>query len=361
MPRGYLDTTHIDFPPGFDEAYVRRLANRVGVRFERVLQLINARLVAASSAADPLVAALAYFTPEPDKTADPADAFELEEEDEYGLARPEVGEPPRGYLLPFRRYRKAMGLTEDSLEDADEARILGEVDKFLRTFQRGLVRNVFARFWGTDEPYVDPRRTAVRSPGFAGVGTGDNVFGGFFPDGQAVPAGYTHYHRDTAANRAALIRAMRAKLARWHPGPYDLAGSEAEVAAIVALGPNGGFTKATADLILRAQGVAAALVDNNRYVGVFDDDVRVWIGRPELGVSPNFAVFKTYGDFDQRNPLAIRYDPKFGRGIDVKYRDLYPLANAQMRQRYGVGVGDRVGAALARIADAGGYVAPVLV
>jgi len=361
MPRGYLDTSHIDFPVGLDQTYVTNLENRVGVSFARVLALIDGRLATASANVDPLVAATASFTPGVSTEIPATDSFSLEEEDEYGLARPELGEAPKAHMLPFRRYRKAIGFTEEFLDAATEPQILRQVDTFLRTFTRGLTTNVLTRFWSADEVYVD-RGTVTKSPGYAGSGTGDNVFSATYPEGTAIPAGYTHYYRDTAANRAALIRSMRDRLAKWHAAPFDLVGSAAEIAAIMALGEAGGFVRATSDLILRAQGVAAANVDNARYVGVFDNDIRVWLGRNELGTSPNFAVFKSYGDFDVRNPIAIRYDPVFGRGIDIQYRDLYPLANAFMRQRYGAGVGNRVGAALARIdAAAGAYIAPTLV
>lgn len=356
MPRGYLDTTRIDFPIGVDEAYIRGLENERGVSWERVLQLIDTRLQAASRIADPLVAAIARFTTEAAITPPSVNQFELEEENEYGVPRPELTEPPRGHMLPFRRYAKAIGFTEEGLEEITEAEVLRQIDTFLNTFVRGLTLKVLRRFTSGAEEYVD-RKTNGLSPGFAGSGTGDLIFQGTYPDGTALPGGYTHYYRDTAANLEALLHSMRARLARWHAGPFDLVGSELEIAAVAALGD---FTKATSDLILRAQGVAAANVDNSRYVGVFGDDVRVWIGRLEFGTEPNLAMFKTYGDFNVRNPIAIRYDAGFGRGIDIRYRAMYPLANAFMRQRYGVGVNDRTAAALARIDAAGNYVAPAI-
>lgn len=359
MPKGYLDTTHIDFPIGLDEAYVRGLETPRGVSFERVLALIDERLRAASTIVDPLVAALAYFTTQAAIAIDSPTLFELEEEAEYVLTRPDLAEPVRGWLLPFRRYQKAMGFTEQGLEETTEAEIIRQIDSFLATFIRARSLKVLRRLFSAGEEYVD-RTTTATSPGFAGSGTGDNAFVTPYPDGTALPGGYTHYYRDTAANRATMISTMRDQLARWNPGPFDLFGSATEIAAISALGEAGGFTKATSDLILRAQGVAAANVDAVRYVGVFGDDVRVWHGRLELGSEPNFAVFKSYGDLNPRNPIAIRYDETFGRGIDLQYRSLYPLENSFMRQRYGVGAGDRVGAALARVDDAGGYVAPTI-
>lgn len=356
MPRGYLDTTHIDFPPNVDEAYLRGLENERGMSWESALQTISTRIQAASQVVDPLVAALAYFTPDAVVSAPYGESFDLEEENEYGLVRPEVAEPPRGQMLPLRRWAKSIGLTEQGLEEITEAELVRQLDAFLLTFTRGLTLRIFRRLTSAAEEYVDRKTTSV-SPGFAGSGTGDNVFSGTYPDGTALAGGYTHYYRDTAANLALALATMRDQLARWHPGPYDLIGSQAQIAAVMALA---GFTKATSDLILRAQGVAAANVDNARYVGVYGDDVRVWIGRLEWGSSANLTMFKTYGDFSARNALAIRYDDRFGRDIDIKYRAAYPLDQAIMRRRFGIGVSDRTAAANLYVAASGSYTAPTI-
>jgi len=356
MPRGYLDTTHLDFPPNVDEAYVRGLQNERGMSWETALQTIDTRIQAASRVVDPLVASLVYFTPEAVVDSPFASMFDLEEEDEYGLARPEVAEPPRGQMLPMRRFRKALGLTEEKLEEITEAELVRQIDAFLLTFTRGLTLQVFRRLTSAAEEYVD-RKTSAVSPGFAGSGTGDNVFAGTYPDGTALAGGYTHYYRAATADLATTLGTMRDQLARWHAGPYDLIGSAAQIAAVMALT---GFTKATSDLILRAQGVAAANVDAARYVGVYGDDIRVWIGRLEWGSSANLTMFKTYGDFNPRNPLAIRYDERFGRDIDIQYRAFYPLANAFMRRRYGIGVSDRTAATNLYVAGSGSYTAPTI-
>jgi hypothetical protein len=259
-------------------------------------------------------------------------------------------------MLPYRKYFKALGFTEQGLEEMTRAQMLNQVDSVLLGFYRGGVLKVLERLFSDDEVYVD-EKTTTTSPGFAGSGSGDNAFTGTYPDGTALPGGYTHYHRDTTANRVALAKAMRDKLKRWHPGPYDFVGSQAEVDAIAA---SADFVAAESDLILRAQGVAAARVPAERYVGVFDKDVRVWHGRLELGSSANFSVFKTYGDFDARNPLKWRYSERFGRGLNVRFRSLFPLDNAICRQRFGVGVGDRTAATLAAIAASGAYTEPTI-
>lgn len=355
MPRGILDTTWINFPPNVDEAYIRGLSTPRGVSFQRVLALIDQRLRAFAATADPLVAALVSFTDAADVDGSGPTAFELEEETEYGLPRPELGER-RGHMLPFRKYAKALGFTEEGLYETTEAEILRQVDNMLLTFTRGRTLTVLRRLFSDDEYFVD-RKTTTVSPGFAGSGTGDNVFGGTYPDGTALPDPYTHYFRDTVANADVAADAMIALLERWHPAPYDMVGGSA---AIDAIASETGFVASGSPLIRPAAGTAEALVDSSRFIGVYANKVRVWSSRLELGAEPHMAIFKTYGNFDPRNPLRVRIDPRFGRGAEVKFRSFFPLDQAVMRARWGVGVGDRTAATLARLAASGNYEDPTI-
>lgn len=350
MVKGLLDTTSIDFPPNIDQAYVRGLTTPRGVNFVNLLTQIDARLRAFAATADPLIAALVSFTTS--STADDASptAFELEEEVEYGLPRSEFAEV-RAHMLPFRRYAKALGFTEEGLFEMTEADVLRQVDNMLLTFSRGRMLHVLRRLFSDDEVFVDRKTTAV-SPGFAGSGTGDNEFGGSFPDGTAVPDPYTHYLRDTSANVDVAADAVIALLERWAPGPYDMIGGTVAVNAIMA---ETDFVQSGSALIRPAPAAAEALVDASRYVGVYGGKVRVWNARLEMGSSTHMAIFKTFGNFDSRNPLAIRTDPRFGRGVDVKYRSFFPLDQAIMRARWGVGVNNRTAAGLVRLAASGAY------
>lgn len=357
MPRGYLDTTWLDFPPNVDQNYIRTLTTARGVSFTRVLQLIDERLRAFASTADPLIAALASFTPDASVDGTTPTAFELEEETEYGLPRPDLAEK-RGHMLPFRRFAKALFFTEEYLfETATEADILQQVDNMLLTFSRGRMIHVLRRLFDDAQVYVD-RKTTSTSPGFAGSGSGDNVFEGTYPDGTALAGGYTHYFRDETTDADVVAKAMLVVLERWNQGPFDLIGSQTAIDMLKA--ETADWVGAGSALIRPSQTDAEALVDASRYAGVFAEKIRVWHPRLELGTNPHIAIFKTFGNFDARNPLAIRFDPRFGRGVDIKYRSFFPLDNAFMRARWGVGVKNRTGAALARLAASGSYTAPTI-
>jgi hypothetical protein len=356
MVYGYLDTRHIDFPQSIDPTYLASLQNARGVSFQSVLQQLDARLAAAGRTFDPLVASLIALSSDPVAETQAGGAFRAEEEPEYGVVAPQFIEPA-GHLNPIRRFQFNLGFTEDALEDMTERQILRQGDGVLRGVTRNQRVRALTRLFSADEVRVDRKSTAV-SPGFAGSGTGTNVFGQPYPDGTDTGAGYTHYVRDTQANLITRLVTERNRLAKWHPGPYDLATSGVMLDLIMA---DARFVKATPDLILRAQGDAAANVDPAQFVGVFDGDVRVWKAINELGTEPNIALFKSYGVNDARNPLVYRYDERFGRAPVIRFRSMYPLDNAIIRHRFDVGVhGDRVGAVLIRIAGSGAYVAPTL-
>lgn len=353
MPYGFLDTKYIDLPTNIDQAYLRGLTTQRGVSFANILTRLDARLSALNSTADPLVADLVRYTTEASIDGTTPTTFALEEENEYGLPRPEVAEV-RAAMLPIRRYAKSLGFTEDALEMMTESVIMNQFDSMAATFVRGARIKVLERLTSDAEVRIDRNSTAT-NPGFAGSGTGGNVFSGTYPDGTATPGGYTHYYRDTAANRAVVIKAARDRLRKWNPGPFDLIASQVEIDAIAALAD---FRWAESPLILRAQGVEAANVAAEDYVGVYDKNIRVRHALNEFGTSPNIVLFQTFGDFDARNPLAWRWDEAFGRGAVIRSRSLYPLDQAVIRQRFGVGTSNRTAAVNIRIDAAGSYVSP---
>lgn len=356
MVRGYLDTKFIDLPANIDANYLRGLTTARGLSFANLLTQLDARLRTINAAVDPLVSQLVSFTTDASTDDSMPTQFVLEEENEYGLPRPELAER-QAHMIPLRRYAKSLAFTEDFLEMATQPTILNQFDSMAATFVRGIKVKALERLTSIAEVRVDRGSTAV-SPGFAGSGTGTNVFTGTYPNGSALAGSYTLYYRDTAANLAAVIKAARNELRKWWPAPYDLIASQTQIDLIAALTD---FVPAESPLILRAQGVAAANVPADEFLGVYDKDIRVRHGQMEYGTEPNITLFKSFGAFSAQNPLVYRYDPDFGRGVVIRSRELYPLDQAVMRLRFGVGVKNRTAAANIRIAASGGYVAPVIV
>jgi hypothetical protein len=356
MPFGTLDTRFIDFPAGVDEAYLRGLKTRAGVSFEMLLREIDSRLAALNGSVDPLVASLIVPTTEITAEDVAAVAFEIQEQSEFTIARPQLAEGI-AHMLPLRKWDVATQFTEEGLEGVRITSLLNQVDSILLGYRALYRKQTLKRLFDNSEVRVDKKTTAT-SPGFAGSGTGTNVFSRPYPDGTALPGGYTHYARvaSDAASLKAGIKAGLNYMKKWHTGPFDLIANQTMIDAIVAFG-SPDFVTAGSALVRPASGVAEALVDPSKYVGVLFGEIRVQAAVTDYS-EDYISLFKSYGNLHPQNPLAWRYDELVGRNAFLRYRALYPLDQATVIQRFGVGVNNRVGAYLLRVAASGSYSAP---
>lgn len=346
MPFGMLDTTYIDFPPGVDVAYLRGLTTRAGVQFPRVLREIDSRLGALNGSIDELVAALMGVTTDVFADTSAPTPFEIDERGEYTVARPQFVEGS-AHMLPIRHFDVSIGFTEDGLEEMSLDRILLNVDSMVGGFRKIYRVRALQRLFSMLEVRVD-KKTTVTSPGYAGSGTGDNVFTRPYPDGTPLPGGYTHYYAVGGSTLAATLLAARDRLARWHPGPYDLVTNATQLALIKAINPGSaetGFVAAGTLLVRPAPDQPQVNVNEQIYEGVLFGNIRVRKPIDDL-TSAHVAIFKTYGQINRRNALVWRYDTLKGRNATLRYRNIYPLALATVKQSFGIGVGDRTAAVL---------------
>jgi hypothetical protein len=354
MPFGILDTSYIDFPPGVDATYVQGLQTRDGVDFARVVTEIDSRLGAANAALDEIVASM-IATPTTEISSDTTTpvAFKVNEKGEYTISRPQMQEGS-AVMLPLRGYDLSLEFTEDGLKKMSLAKILQNIDGAIMGIKRLQRLACFQRLFSIAEVRVD-RSTTATSPGFAGSGSGSNVFSSPFPDGTALSGGYTHYYRDTTANVAVVTKTALANLKRWQKGPFEMVGSQTAIDLVTADTTN--FVPANSDLIKPAQGDAQANVDPVKYIGVYMKEIKVRYALLET-TDPHLAIYKSNGSFAADNPLAWRYDPLYGKNAYVKTRSMYPLDQAVMMQWFGIGVNNRVSAALIKLSGSGNYTDP---
>jgi len=352
---GIGDTSsYIDWPINVDATYLRGLTTRSGLGFPELVGRLEAGLGAINSGFDPLVASLVYPTTSAVARGARTGGMQVQKRSQYTLARPQMTDRLAN-MLPIDDYEIALGFTEDGLRDISLDEFQTQVDGMVEAWERHHRRESLARLFSDAEVPVAAGTTAT-SPGMAGSGTGANAFTAMYPDGSTLPGGYTHYFRDTVANRAAVILTARDRLRKWAAGPYDLVGSETAIAAIVALGaPN--FVAAGSVLVRPAQGTAEAMVDAAQYVGVFGGDIRVHVALNDF-TDDVVAIYKSYGALNPNNALGWRWDEQYGRAVTVRSRELFPLAEAVSMQRFGVGVSNRTAAALIRFGAAGAYTAP---
>ena len=176
MPFGVLDTQYIDLPANIDTTFLEGLRTRSGYDFPALLRQLDSRLGSLNRSVDPLIAALlAPATVEDFADTTSPMAFVITERGEYTIARPQYVEG-QAHMLALRGYDVTLGFTEDGLEDLSIGRILTTVDSLFLGMRLLYRKEVMKRLFSDVEVRISVK-TVATSPGFAGSGTGGNVFG----------------------------------------------------------------------------------------------------------------------------------------------------------------------------------------
>lgn len=360
MAFGIIDTTYVDLPVGIDAAYVQGLETRSGLSVAEMIRMTDAAIAAINEGVDPLVADLCTPTSSSVGSVRGTSTKQVMRAGEYTLALPQQSSRV-GHMLPIEKFELGSGWTEDGLEEITMDAFREELEDTVSAFQRFYLVQALRRLFGSGEVPVG-ERTTVLSPGFAGSGTGNNVFTGVYPDGSALPGGYTHYAYTAPANLMAAIKTYVGRLSKWHPGPYEMIASPTALADVITQAGSA-FVPSGSVLIRAAQGTAEALVNPDDYVGVLNGNIKVRQAVESIGGTKHLSIFKTYGQFAAGNPLAWRYDPMKPKGRDAYLvsRALYPMADAIAQQWLGFGVNDRAAAVNIFIDTApGAYVDPTI-
>lgn len=361
MPFGLIDTTYIDLPAGIDEGYLRGLQTRSGLSVAEMIQRTDAAMTAVNAGADPLVAALSYRTASPTAAGRVTATKRVQRAGEYVYSNPQYV-ARKAHMLPVVDWDIVLGFTEDGLQRISMTAFEDELQGMVDAFGRLYLAEALNRLFSNAEVAVDQNTTAV-SPGFAGSGTGTNVFDGVFPNGETIGGGYTHYAFGTTdASIVTWLNTTIAQMERWIAPPYDLVASSTFIAALQAAAITAGtpIILSGSALIRLPDTQAEALVDQGQYMGVYGGKVRIRHGVTGFGDN-HAALFKTYGAYDERNPLAWRYDPLYGPDAFVRSNSYFPLAEAVAKQWLGFGVGNRTAASLFyRAGGAVAYVNPTI-
>ncbi|MGB3330438.1 MAG: hypothetical protein WBA46_15865 [Thermomicrobiales bacterium] len=348
MANGYLDSQNIDFATGQTESRLRNMQNRLGINFTEFIARVDAAITALNAPGG-LVSELCYRTSEDRKTGAYGGSKVFRRAAEYSPERPQKGEGS-GWLLPLYENEIALGFTRKALDVMQVSTFEGELATTMQAIERGQRADVLTRLFSDAELGLDNDGVGA-TPGFAGSGTGSNVYSGPVPPGVGT---LNMYQRVASTGLAGAVDSAVKWLQFFHGmGPFDLIGSASAIDLIMAL-PK--FTKA-GDLLVRAgSGTAEAVVDATKYVGVLNGNIRVRLPEAQLS-GDGVAIYKSYGNDNLENPLAWRYSDIWGPNAWVEDRELYPLANALVKQNFGVGVNHRAGAALIAVAASGTYAA----
>ncbi len=365
MPVGVSDLKQwAVLPPGWDAARLAQLELREGITYEQVVNDIAAALAMANAAllTDPILSGLISVTSDPTVEYRVGVSNGFKPHTEYSKGDPGRGKLT-GHMLPLWKFDRLLGWTWDFLRWARQKQLDGNIASAFEDLRNIWMQKNLERLFKME-------RESVGSSGysypFADGGTADSTYiPEHKPDrADAFSASHDHYLRLDGINQANLTTGVKHLWEHGHNPPFDLLVSQLDV---------GDWTNATnvdgyvprPDPLLR-YGTQADLANvGDDYLGAVETDYGAVRLRSNGRIPTNYwALYKTYGQRDQRNPLRV-YDGGMGAlgaqliaGEGIRQ---YPLEHAMLFFEFGIGVGeDRTAAVLALNAVAGDYVTPAI-
>jgi hypothetical protein len=368
MAIGPNDLQGVVIPSAWDGGELTRLTLADGTTYQEILTDISAAVqlfnqAIAQSELAPLMSPTADAQIEYGQGA--GNAFE----DSTEYSQPDAQRSQTsGHMLPLRLVDYKMGWTSRWLEEARRAQIDNDINAMLDAARDVFEKRVLTRLFKLEPEtgVANGLGAGGVSPGFADggapSGTVPFVPRPFFQRAAAFDATHSHYMRLNGITQANLESAVKNAWEHGHDQVFDLIIAMADVNSWTNTTNVTGF-KSRPDLLLQyGQDVTLGLV-NDSYIGVISTaygSVRV---RASARIPTGYwAVFKSYGLLDPRNPLAVRFNPMRGFGLRLVADrvDRYPLAGAIGEMAFGVGVRDRVSAVLVKNDSSGSYTSPVI-
>lgn len=369
MPKGILNLKHIKLPTAWDAAELQRLTLREGVSYADIIQDIDDALsIALEDAMSGWLSTLIYLTSE--VALEYGSGVSNQWEDHTERSQPDSRHGDKsGHMLPIKTKDWKLGWTADALEeirqiDIDEA-VGSMADGLVDIWEQGALQRAFKLEEESGRAY-GLGATGVSVP-FCDGGNGSVPYVPKpNPTRASSPFMATHNHflRLDGINQANFEEAMSHVWEHGADAPFDLLISEADVAAWQNTSNVTGF-KEKADALIQ-YGVDTDLAQvSEGYIGAVVSkrygSARV---RP-LGRIPTgyWAIYKSYGQNDPRNPIYARYDAMMGYGakLVVAQMGLYPLQGAIGQMKIGFGVGRRRDAmVLVKNDTSGTYTTPTI-
>lgn len=349
-------------PTYVDAAYLERFRLAENTTYAQLVADINGAIAIANAdvMSDPLSASLMSVTQELVTEYGVGVSNGFQAHTEYGKPDAKRG-ATAGHMLPLDAFDRGIGWTADFLRKARRTQIDADVASAISDLKNLWQQKLLTRLF--KETY-----TAVGSSGrsmpLADGGTADSAFVPLpRPDRGGVFAS-THDH--VVAHNGITQAFLETEVSNlWEHGydpPFDLLISYADLANWMNTANVTGFVPKASGLI--RYGITADLATVSAdYVGVVDTkygEVRV---RASGRVPTTYwALYKSYGPLDARNPLVVRVDPTYQENAFLKTAAMQmvdPLAEAIVYVEFGVGVANRIGAVVA-INGAGGYSDPTI-
>jgi hypothetical protein len=283
-------------------------------------------------------------------------------------AATEYGEPDvkrgatAGNMLPLDSFDRGLGWTARALEDARRATLDADVGSAIQDLKNIWQQTILRRLFKSTYTAVG---SSGRSMPLADAGTADSAYVPLSrPDRSPVfTSSHDHIHHYAAISQANLDTVTKHLWEHGYDGPFELLVAFADLGTWTNVTTMTGYVPPARQLIRYGSTVDVAQVDPAGFIGVIDTPS----GECRLRVTGRlattyWAVWKSYGPLDPRNPLVVRVKAGVGTQAMLKpseTRYLNPLQFAKIEVRFGVGVANRVGAYVAKI-DGAAYSDPTV-
>lgn len=360
---GVNDLKQWAVPTNWDSAYLSKVQLADGATYESFIDDVaqGLALVNAGLLSDPLVNGLVGLTTEIAVEYRVGVSNGFEEATEYGRPDARRG-ATTGHMLPLIEYDRALGWTWMFLRKARRSQLDADISSAMQDVRDIWHKKILTRLFKSTYDSVG----SGKSVPFADGGTADSSY---VPPANPDRGGtflYTHNHfqRLDGITQANLETAVAHLHEHGIDGPYDLLAAQADIASWTNTSNVTGFVPRPDPLIRYGvtQDVANVAGD---FIGAIETDYGAVRLRSNGRIPTKYwAVYKSYGSLDQRNPLRVRYTPAVGIGAVLLAGDHireYPLENAILWSEFGVGVGeDRTAAVVTYNHTSGSYTDPTI-
>ena len=369
MTLGVKDLKNIALPTAWDGNELARLRLRDGSTYESIVRDIDGALSIVNQNLN-----AGYLGRMLSLTTEPAVEYRTGGgngfEDHTEQVQPDRSfADTTGHMLPLKMSDRGMDWTADFLRQARRAQLDADISSLVEDAVDIYEKTVWQRFFKLEEE--TGKASGLGSSGvsvpFADGGAGTIAF---TPPPRAdriinaFSASHMHFLRLNGITQANLETALGHLWEHGHDAPYELIVSLADLGSWQNTTNITGF-KPKSDPLIQYGGLDdLALVESAVYQGA----VTTKYGACRLYANARiptgyWALTKTYGAQDQRNPLKIRYDETYGFGVKlvVDRVSLYPFTGAIGQFEFGVGIGEeRTAAVLVENDTSGDYATPTI-
>ncbi len=366
---GVRDLKNIALPTAWDGNELSRLRLRDGTTWEQVvrdidegLSLVNENLTSG------------YLGKLLDITTDVAVEYRSGgtngfEQDTENVQPDRQFADTSGHMLPLRGNDRAMGWTAKVLENIRRVTLEADVSALAEDAIDLFEKRVWTRFFKKEEE--TGKGYGLGATGVS-VGMADGGAGtiDYIPPPRkdriinAFSTAHNHYLALNGITQANLETAVAHLWEHGWDGPYELIISRADLAAWQNTTNVTGFKPKGSELIQYGGLTDLAIVDGEIYEGVVQTKYgTVMIYANSRIPTGYWAVTKSFGRLDPRNPLKVRYDEmkSFGVRLVVDNVTRYPFNAAIGQFEFGVGTGEsRISAVLVDNDSDGTYESPTI-